>query len=69
MVQRIREAGHGATQLKAEGQSGQVHLISVVTSRKHLADILKLVNQVDADSFVTIDETSQVVRGYQRITK
>ena len=69
IAHKIREAGYGATQLQAEGQSGQVALISVVASRKQAADIMALVNQVDQTSFVTVDETRYVVRGYRRIAK
>jgi len=69
IVQKIREAGYGATQLQAEGQSGLVTLIGVVAPRKQVADIMALVNEIDETSFVTVDETRQVVRGYRRIAK
>jgi uncharacterized protein YebE (UPF0316 family) len=69
IAQKIRQAGYGATQLRAEGQSGPVYLIGVVTPRKQVADIICLVNEVDATSFVTVEETRHVVRGYQRLVK
>jgi uncharacterized protein YebE (UPF0316 family) len=61
----IRHAGYGATQLRAEGQSGPVYLIDVVATRKQAPKILNLVNQVDPASFVTVDDAQQVLRGYQ----
>jgi uncharacterized protein YebE (UPF0316 family) len=57
MAQKVRQAGYGATQLPAQGQSGPVHLIEVVAPRKQVAHLLRLVNEVDASSFVTIKET------------
>lgn len=64
IAQKVRQAGYGATRLPAEGRSGPVQLIEVVTARKRVADILHVVNEVDAASFVTIQETRQVVQGY-----
>jgi uncharacterized protein YebE (UPF0316 family) len=64
IAQKVRQAGYGATQLPAQGRSGPVQLIEVVTARKQVADILRLVNEVDTASFVTIQEARQVVQGY-----
>lgn len=69
LSKRLRDAGHGATLLQAEGQSGPVHIIDVVTPRKKVQEIIKLVNTVDARSFVTVEEARQVVRGYLRAVK
>lgn len=69
LVQKIRQAGYGATQVRAEGQSGPVYLINVVVPRKQMAEVLNLINKIDAGSFVTVDEARQVVRGYRRIAK
>ncbi len=65
----IRKAGYGATQLQAEGQSGPVYVTSVVTARKRVADIIRLVNKIDATAFITVEETRHVVRGHQRLVK
>lgn len=66
IAQKVRQAGYGATQLPAQGRSGPVQLIEVVAARKQVADILRVVNEVDAASFVTIQEARQVVQGYPR---
>ena len=65
----LRQAGYGVTQLLAEGQSGPVHLIDVVAPRKQVADVIRLVNEIDATTFVTIEDARQVVRGYRRLAK
>jgi len=69
ITEMVRQAGYGATQLQAEGQSGPVYMISVVASRKQVPDIIRLVNKVDATAFVTIEETRRVMRGHQRLVK
>jgi uncharacterized protein YebE (UPF0316 family) len=69
IVQRVRQAGYGATLMQAEGQSGPVYVASVVTHRRQTGDVIRLVNKVDATAFVTIEEARRVVRGYQRIVK
>ncbi len=66
MAQKVRQAGYGATQVPAQGQSGPVHLIEVVAPRKQVAHLLRLVSEVDVTSFVTVTEARQVVHGYQR---
>ena len=69
ITQTIREAGYGATQLQAEGQSGPVYVTSIVASRKEIQDIIRLVNRADATAFVTIEEARRVMRGHQRLVK
>lgn len=66
---RARRAGYGATLLRAEGQSGPVFLISVVAPRRRVADLVRLVNEVDATAFLVVEDTRQVVRGYRRLVK
>jgi uncharacterized membrane-anchored protein YitT (DUF2179 family) len=46
-----------------------LRLIEVVALRKQVAHLLRLVNEVDATSFVTIKEARQVMQGYQRLVK
>jgi uncharacterized protein YebE (UPF0316 family) len=65
----IREAGYGATQVQAEGKSGPVQVIDTVVPRKQAKGLLHLVNEIDDDSFVTIEEARKVMRGYQRAIK
>lgn len=69
IAQRVRQAGFGATQLPAQGRSGPVQLVGVVVSRKQVADLLRLVNEIDGTSFVTVKETWQVIHGYQPALK
>lgn len=66
---KVHSAGFGATRLQAEGQSGPVHLVHVISPRKQVRDVIRLVNEVDATAFVTIQDARQVLRGVRRIAK
>jgi uncharacterized membrane-anchored protein YitT (DUF2179 family) len=40
-----------------------------VVSRKQVAQLLRLVNEIDGASFVTIKEAQRVIHGYQPALK
>jgi len=63
IVQKIRDAGYGATKLQAKGRSGPVTLIVVVVERKHLAKIIGLVSAIDPLCSITVDDQRHVIRG------
>ena len=67
IAQKVRQAGFGATQLPAQGRSGPVQLVGVVTPRKQVAQLLRLVSEIDETSFVTVKEAHQVIHGYQPV--
>lgn len=69
LADHLRRAGFGATLLRARGQSGPVAIINVTTPQRTVAEVIRLVNEIDATAFVTVDEARSVVRGYQRIAK
>ena len=69
IAEKVRKAGYGATQVRAEGQSGPVHLVNVIAPRKQVPEIIRLVNQVDATCFVTVEDARQVLRGHRRLAK
>ncbi len=52
----VREAGYGATLVEAEGKSGTVFILNIVTARRHLPRILEMSNKLDPKAFVTIEE-------------
>jgi uncharacterized protein YebE (UPF0316 family) len=69
IADHLRRAGFGATLLRARGQSGPVSWINVTAPQKNVPEIIRLVNEVDATAFVTVEEARSVVRGYQRVAK
>ncbi|MEW6743878.1 MAG: DUF2179 domain-containing protein [Planctomycetota bacterium] len=69
LARRIREAGYGATQIQAKGRSGPVCLVESVVSRSQIGRIIEIANEVDSQSFLTVEEPRRVVRGYHRVVK
>ncbi len=66
---RIRKTGCGATEMEAEGHMGPVRLVSVIAPRKQIPELLRLVNEIDATAFVTVEDARQVLRGHRRLGK
>lgn len=66
---RVRQAGFGATELPALGQSGPVSFIGVVVPRKQKPAVLALITDVDPTAFVTVDDMRHVDRGFGRLAK
>ena len=69
IAHHIREAGFGATRLQAEGKSGPVSVVNVIVPRKKVAAIIRLVNEIDATAFVTVEEARKVLRGFRVAVK
>lgn len=69
LIAAIRQAGHGATLTHAEGRSGSVRIIDVVLPAKQVPGLVKLIRKEDPKVFITIDDTPQVLGGYQRLSK
>lgn len=69
IADQLRSEGHGATEIVAEGRSGPVSIINIVVPRKHVADVIRSINEIDATTFVTVEDARKVVRGYQRLAK
>ncbi|KAA3643840.1 MAG: DUF2179 domain-containing protein [Chloroflexi bacterium] len=69
IAEEARRAGYGVTVIDAQGQSGPVSLLNIVTPRKQINPVMRLVNQVDLTSFVKVDEPQRVVRGFWGVVK
>lgn len=64
IAQAIRAAGFGATRSSGEGGKGAVGLVRVVTRRKNISNIARLITQTDPKAFVTFEETRAVSHGF-----
>jgi uncharacterized protein YebE (UPF0316 family) len=69
LAESMREKGYGVTEMTAEGQSGPVFMLNVVTQRKQVADVIRLVDEIDGSAFVTVEDTRKVVRGYRPVRR
>lgn len=66
IVETIRDAGYGATEIPGRGKDGTVTVISSSVKRSHISKILKEIAQIDPDAFVTVEEIRPLHRGFWR---
>lgn len=56
--------GFGVTVLAGEGRDGAVQILFVVAPRRRAKEILRLVQEQDADAFITIESVNHAYGGY-----
>lgn len=65
---RLREllhgAGFGVTAVQGQGRDGNVLVIFVVTPRRRGKELLAMIQQIDPDSFVTLEPVAKAIGGY-----
>ena len=66
ILETIRDAGYGATEIPGRGKDGTVTVISCSIRRKHISKIQREISRIEPEAFVTIDETRPLHRGYWR---
>jgi uncharacterized protein YebE (UPF0316 family) len=60
----LRDEGFGVTESLGEGAGGEVSMLRSVVHRRRVGEILRLVNEINADAFVTVEEARAVHRGW-----
>ncbi len=63
IANELRKNNFGVTILPGEGAAGGVSIILVIIKRKHLEDVLKIVESIDKRAFITVQH-SRPYRGY-----
>lgn len=63
LVDRLREAGYGATYVNGHGASGPVVLIYTVVMRKELEQVVNLIQEVHPKAFFTVEELRSTQQG------
>ena len=66
VLETIRDAGYGATEIAGRGKDGTVTVINCSIRRKHISKIQKEISRIDPEAFVTIEETRPLHRGFWR---
>jgi uncharacterized protein YebE (UPF0316 family) len=67
IIDKIHEAGYGATVGWGHGRGGTVGMIVAVVRRKELDDICNIAEAADPNAFITIEDTRAVRRGYMHV--
>jgi len=60
----LREADFGVTTFHGEGRQGTVMMLFVVAKRKRSQELMRLVEEVDPDAFVTVEGVMRAMGGY-----
>lgn len=60
----LRDAGFGATVIKANGAKGQVNIIFSIVPRKEVNNLLTLAHEVDPNIFISLQDVRSVTAGY-----
>jgi uncharacterized protein YebE (UPF0316 family) len=66
IADKIRHEGYAITEISARGKDGMVSVLNCSVLRKNVSRIYKIVNEVDADAFITAEDVRPVRRGFWR---
>ena len=67
IVKRLREEGYAVTEIPARGKDGAVTLVNASIYRRHVGAVMDIVQEVDAEAFMTAEDTRPVRRGFWRV--
>ena len=62
MALALREEGHGVTEIMGEGAHGEVEELRIITHRRDLPQVIRIIHTIKPDAFVTV-EHSEFIRG------
>ncbi len=60
----LRGAGIGVTAVPAEGRGGAVLILFCVAPRKRGKEMIRIVQGIDPDAFITVDPVNHAIGGY-----
>jgi len=60
----LRDAGFGATVIKASGAKGEVHITYVIVQRKKVNEVINLARTIDPQIFISIQDIRAVNAGF-----
>lgn len=66
IVKRLREKGYAVTEIPARGKDGAVTLLNASIYRRHVGEVMAIVQTVDAEAFMTAEDVRPVRRGFWR---
>ena len=64
IADHLRGKGFAVTEIPARGKDGMVSLLTCSVLRKNVADVRNLVNEIDAEAFITAEDVRPVRRGF-----
>jgi uncharacterized protein YebE (UPF0316 family) len=62
----LRQAGYAATEIEARGKDGRMTVVNAVVARRDVLAVRRIVDSVDASTFITVDEERALHGGFFR---
>jgi uncharacterized protein YebE (UPF0316 family) len=66
IIEQLRNAGFGVTEIPARGKDGSVQLINLSVARKDVSRVDTIVLEADPDAFITAEDVRPIRRGFWR---
>lgn len=66
VVEKLREAGFGVTEIPARGKDGMVTVLNLSIQRKDVDRVDTIVLETDPDAFITTEDMRPLRRGFWR---
>jgi uncharacterized protein YebE (UPF0316 family) len=60
----LHEMGFGVTSVHGEGKDGSILILFVVAPRRRGKEVMKAIDQIDPDAFMTVEPISHATGGY-----
>ncbi len=64
LAERLRAEGFGVTEQDGRGRSGPLSVLYTVARRRHIPDVLRIIEAEDPSTFVTVQMDATVRRGW-----
>jgi uncharacterized protein YebE (UPF0316 family) len=65
VAEALRAAGYGVTEISGHGMRGPVEVLEAVVRRADVPTVIQIVDKTDHNSFITVEETRRVYRGWR----
>jgi uncharacterized protein YebE (UPF0316 family) len=64
MASELRNRGYGVTVVTGTGREGPRQLLIITVMRKRLPELMRVIDELDRDSFVTVMDTQSIHGGF-----
>ena len=64
LAERLRIAGYAVTEVSGQGKDGMVTVLNCSIRRRNTTEVVKLIQEVDGEAFITAEAVRSVRRGF-----
>lgn len=63
LIKKLRQSNYGITVIDGQGSQGKVKVLLSIIKRENIKDFVSIINQINPNSFYTIEEVKSVKEG------